>query len=230
MNRSDLPAPVLAKLFSLQEVAEDLALRVARAENGITNARERLTGGFDKQSDYHDLRATLNQLMADKPTLEKKLHAAQSALRACTGWLNRLPNATVLEPVELEVEGHDLAHVIARVNATDAEVKALRAIPTPSADIKERIERYVADMGRPQITGLCEGERLKVIWPGAGWDNSGPREGRADVLALMALLHAGAMVDALLREVERMVNGPVPLADRPKRISELAALLETLQR
>jgi hypothetical protein len=46
----------------------------------------------------------------------------------------------------------------------------------------------------------------------------------------MALLHAGAMVDALLREVERMVNGPVPLADRPKRISELAALLETLQR
>jgi hypothetical protein len=29
-------------------------------------------------------------LVADKPMLEKKLHAAQSTLRACTAWLNRL--------------------------------------------------------------------------------------------------------------------------------------------
>lgn len=37
------------------------------------------------------------------------------------------------------------------------------------------------------------------------------------------------MVDALMREVDRML-GPVPLADRPKRISELEAELEMLQR
>jgi hypothetical protein len=31
-------------------------------------------------------------------------------------------------------------------------------------------------MARPEITGVGGGERLKVVWPGAGWGSSGPRE------------------------------------------------------
>jgi hypothetical protein len=61
------------------------------------------------------------------------------------------------------------------------------------------------------------------MWPGAGWDSSGPREHRADVLPMMALLHGDAMAAALMAEVERMANDPMSPAARKKRISELEA-------
>ena len=69
--------------------------------------------------------------------------------------------------------------------------------------------------------GIAKGERLKIVWPGAGWDQHGPREHRADILPLMALLHGDAMVEALMREVERMANEPLPRAQCKKRIAAL---------
>jgi hypothetical protein len=70
---------------------------------------------------------------------------------------------------------------------------------------------------------IAKGERLKVVWSGAGWDGSGPREDRADVLPLIALLHRDKMVEALMAEIARMISGSVPLAGRKKRIGELEA-------
>jgi hypothetical protein len=81
---------------------------------------------------------------------------------------------------------------------------------------------------RPTITGIDEGEKFKVIWPGAGFDSRGPREDRADVLPLMALLCPDAMTAALMREVERMTNDPVPQAERKKRIAALEQEIEQL--
>jgi len=71
-------------------------------------------------------------------------------------------------------------------------------------------------------------EKLKVIWPGAGFDNRGPREDRAEVLPMMALLFPDAMVAALMREVERVANDPLPQAERKKRIAELEAEISEL--
>jgi hypothetical protein len=65
-------------------------------------------------------------------------------------------------------------------------------------------------------------------WPGAGFDTRGPREDRADVLPLAALLHGDAMVAALMHEVERMSNTPVPQAERKMRIAKLEAELGKL--
>ena len=62
---------------------------------------------------------------------------------------------------------------------------------------------------------------MKIVWPGAGWDQHGPREHRADILPLMALLHGDAMVEALMREAERMANEPLPRAQCKKRIAAL---------
>ena len=228
MNYSKLPAPVLAKLLALEQHAKKLAERVAKTQDGIASARARLTGGFEKQSEYDDLRATLNQLVADKPVLEKKLHAAQSTPSSCKVWLDQLPKGTVLEPVEVKADGHDLKEVRARIKNAEAELAALRAVPTPSADIEERVRDYVQSMARPTISGVGTGERLRVIWPGAGWDSSGPREHRADVLPLIALLHGDAMVAALMREVERMSNTPVPRAERKKRVAALEGELAEL--
>jgi hypothetical protein len=83
-------------------------------------------------------------------------------------------------------------------------------------------------MARPQITGVGSGEKLKVVWPGAGFDNRGPREDRAEVLPMMALLFPDAMTAALTSEVERMTNDPLPQAERKRRIAELEHEIEQL--
>jgi hypothetical protein len=70
MNYSKLPAPILAKLLALEQHAKKLAERVAKTQDGIASARARLTGGFEKQSEYDDLRASLKQMVADNPVLE----------------------------------------------------------------------------------------------------------------------------------------------------------------
>lgn len=175
MRRSELPASVLANLIELDQQVEYLIRKMADTDQGIAGARARLTGGFQKQAEYEDLAASLQRLVANKPVLERKLHAAQRTLSSCKAWLDGLPEGTVVEAVEVEVDGHDLPDLRARIEAADAEVRALRALPTPCANIKEVIEGYVANMGRPQITGIGESERLKVVWPGAGWDSAGPR-------------------------------------------------------
>jgi hypothetical protein len=159
MNYSNLPAPVLAKLLTLQQCVEDLTLRVAKTQDGIASARARLTGGFKKQSEHEDTAASLNQLIADKPILEAKLRSAQSMLSSCKHWLDRLPLDTTLEMVETEADGH-LEEVRSKINAVETELVTLRAVPTPSADIEDRIRDYVQSMARPMITGISKGERL----------------------------------------------------------------------
>jgi hypothetical protein len=61
----------------------------------------------------------------------------------------------------------------------------LRAVSAPSADIEER------------ISGIGDGEKLRVIWPGSGWDSGSGRE-------------HGAVSDDnawdLRREIERMAT------------------------
>jgi hypothetical protein len=84
--------------------------------------------------------------------------------------LDGLPPHTVLEPVATDVSGHTLEQVHNELAAAQAELAALRAVPTPSVDIEQRIGAYVQSMARPTITGIGKGERLKVVWPGAGWD------------------------------------------------------------
>jgi hypothetical protein len=219
---------VLSRLVELDEQVEDLTRKLANIEQGIADARGRLTGSFRKQAEYDDLSASLKELVADKPTLEKKLHTAQSVLSNCKSWLERLPEGTTLEPVEVKADGHDLEEVRAKLEAIHAELAALRAVPTPSEDIEQRIRHYVYSMARPQITGICKGERLKIVWPGADFDTRGPREDSAKVLPMMALLFPDAMTAALIGEVERMANDPLPQAERKKRIVALEHEIEQL--
>ena len=197
--------------------------------SSIATSRATTSRG-NKRSEYDDLRATLDQLVADKAMLEKKLHAAQSLQSACKTWLDRLPEGTALEPVDVKIDGHALEEVRSRIDVLETELRTLRAVPTPSADIEERVKAYAREMARPTISGIGEGEQLRVIWPGSGWDSKGPREHRTDVLPMMALLHGDAMVDALMREVECMTNDPVPIKERASRIAALTDEIEQLQR
>ena len=77
-----------ADCLTLEEAVQGLTERVAKTEDGIAAARKRLTGTFAQKGEYEDMRATLNQMIADKPILEQKLGAAKSTLSACKAWLN----------------------------------------------------------------------------------------------------------------------------------------------
>jgi hypothetical protein len=230
MNRHRIPDHALQRLCEHEQRVEHLVQQLARTRDAIAAARQRLDGGFERDQEYSDMRASLDELVADRPLIERNLHAAQHALSACKSWLDGLPDDAALEEVRVEVNGFDLAALQQRIADAEAELKILKAVPTPSADIKERMARYVAEMARPTISGVGDGERLRVIWPGSGFDSSGPRENRADNLSMTALVHREAMVDALMREVERMANDPLPPAARQKRIAELQAEIDTLQR
>ena len=220
MKRRNQPAFVLAKLSELEEVLQGLTERIAKTEDGIAAARKRLTGTFAQKGEYEDMRATLNQMIADKPILEQKLGAAKSTLSACKAWLNHLPEETVLEQVAVEAKGSNLVDVRARIKTRQAELTMLRAVPIASPDIKQRVEQYVNTLGRPKVAGISQGETLRVTWPGDG-----------QVLPMMlAFFQRDAMVDALMREIESVANDPVPLVERKKRIAELEVDIEVLQR
>jgi hypothetical protein len=228
MNRSKLPTVVLNKVIELDEQVEDLTRTLANTEQGIADARRRLTGGFRSEAEYDDLRAALKKMVDEQPALERLLHAAKAVLSNCRTWLERLPEGTTLTPVKVKANGYDLADVRGKLEAAKAELAELRATPTPSEDIEQRIREYVYSLARPTISGIGDGERLKVIWPGAGWDTRGPIEHRAEVLPMMALLFPNAMVAALMTEVDAMVNDPLPQAERKTRIAELEAEIERL--
>ena len=106
----------------------------------------------------------------------------------------------------------------------------MRAAPTPSRDIKQRLKVYLNELARPKITGISAGEKLRIIWPGARETISGPSEFSAETLPLFALLFRDQMLDSLLAEVERMSNTPLPAQKRAERMKVLSEEIDRLQR
>jgi hypothetical protein len=229
MHRQNAPAAALEKLISLSDAAERLSDQLIKVETGIAAARQRLTGNFTRDSEYVDARAALDQMVADLPALQKRLRIAEATYSSCKAFLDDLPDNATLEQVNVDATGHgSLEFVRARIRATQADLKALRAIPTTADDIEERVRAYVEGLGKPQISGLGHGEKLRVLWPGAGFGPSGPREDRADPLALQAFLHPDTMVQRLLRQIERVTAGAMPIKERSARIAKLEDELNEL--
>ena len=78
-------------------------------------------------------------------------------------------------------------------------MRALRAAPTASADIEERIRAYVREMARPIITGIGDGEQLRSFGRTLVGTAERSARARANFFPMMALLHGDAMVGALAR-------------------------------
>jgi hypothetical protein len=225
MSRDNIHASAFSKLITLSDQAEYLSQKLISTEQGIANARQRLTGGFQGSGEYDDLRASLSQMVADLPTLKQRCRAAEAIHSKCRQWLDDLPADIVVEPVKTNVDGQDLESVREQIKAAQEELKVLRGLPTSSSDIRQKVEEYVHGCARPQITGTGKGERLKVIWNTARFNSSGPLEHIAEPLALMAFLFPDVMSDALLREIEQQTSNVIPIKDRSARIAALEAKL-----
>lgn len=217
MNQRDIPKAVRHKLLKFEQTVEHLTEKATRTKEAIDLARERLTGGFERDSDYDDVYSTLKKLVKDLPVIESKLAAARYTLETCEAWIDELPDNATLEMVKARPSnGADLDAARERIKKAEEEVEELRAVPVPSADIKERIKQYVSSQARPKIHGIAKGQ-LQVSWP-------------SDNAALLAFLLPDAMTNALMREIDRLANTPMPLDQRKKRMAELRRLIDDLQR
>jgi septal ring factor EnvC (AmiA/AmiB activator) len=216
MNNRDLPKPVRDKLLALSAQSEQLVERERRTKEAISNARARLTGKFNNDSEYEDTYGVLKKLVADMPIIERKRGAAQSTYEECAAWIENLPDDVTLEAVKVRSNGADLATVKERLTNAKDELETLSKVPVPPANVDQRVKEYVGALARPTISGISDGE-LKVSWP----------DGQA---SLLAFLLPDAMTNALMREINRLANTPMPLPQRKQRIAELKAEIDTLQR
>jgi hypothetical protein len=116
---------------------------------------------------------------------------------------------TVLEPVKVRpTNGADLGDVRERIKDAQNELHRLRSVPTPSADIKQRVEDYVQSLARPEVNGLGAGEELEVRWPNSS-------------IAVFAMLLPEKLQAAILAEIDGIANHPLPMKERRARITEL---------
>jgi hypothetical protein len=124
----------------------------------------------------------------------------------------------VLEQIAPDVEGGlQLSDVRARIKKLQSQVEALKRVPVPGSDIKQKVRAYVEQLPMPSIGGIAAGEALTVQWP-------------TGLHAQMAFLQPDVLVDRLTAEIDRIANTPCPLAEREQRITELEEAIDRLQR
>jgi hypothetical protein len=124
----------------------------------------------------------------------------------------------VLEQIIPDVEdGLSLPAVRAHIKKLKSTAEALRRVPLPASDIRDRVRTYVQDMTRPVIGGIGVGEVLSVQWP-------------TGLHALMAFLQPEVLADRIMAEINRIANTPCPLAEREQQIAELEDQIDRLQR
>jgi hypothetical protein len=223
MKRGKVPAAALAKLTELSEAATYLSDKVIRLEQGIASARQRLTGSLADR-DYTDTRHTLEQMVNDLPALQRKCGIAESTYEKCKEWLDGLSDGVILEPADTKARG-TLDEVRSKIKALEKEHDVLAAALSRS-EVEEKFREYVHGLAKPTITGLGREEKLRVLWPGCGWDQRGPLEHHAEVLPVMALFEPDKMIAGLMRMVKIDERPPY---ERAKRSGALRGQLEELR-
>ena len=113
--------------------------------------------------------------------------------------------------------GVDLDGLRERIQKAEDEIEQLRAVPVPRSDIEQCVKNYVANSATPQVRRIADGEPLQVTWPG-------------DTIAALAFLLPEQMTAALLKEIDCLANSPMSLQARKRRVAELKAEIDTLQR
>ena len=219
MDLSQAPAFVAAKMAMLSDARATAATRADELTAQISDVRDQLNGRAWRQGDDPaKLSIELDRLLAEQKTLQRQRPIEAHTIDRCRAWLEALPPATVLKQIIPRVEdGLSLRDVRERIKKMQGSVTALKGVPIPPSDIREKVRTYVEGLTRPVIGGIGTGEVLSVQWP-------------TGLHALMAFLQPDVLVDRLMVEVNRIANTPCPLAEREQRIAKLEEEIDRLQR
>jgi hypothetical protein len=219
MDMSQAPAYAAVKLAMLSDACATATIRADELTAQISDLRDRWSGRTSRQGDQPEkLRIEIEQRLEEQKALQRQRPIEADILGRCRAWLAALPPGTVLEQIIPNVEdGLALGDVRARVRKLKDQVEALKRVPVPASDIKQKVRGYVERLPMPIIDGIGAGEALTVQWP-------------TGLHALMAFLKPDMLVERLMAEIDRIANTPWPLAQREQRIIELEREIDRLQR
>jgi hypothetical protein len=235
---SHLSQPILVRLMELDQQAASLAEQADAAEQQVEHARAILNGKIeDPKVDVRKVQATFETLLKQAQARRHRCNTEQRILSNVKLWLERQPSDVALEPVKVRLNGQDLASVRKRLQQIADEVSRIKAAPTPSADIRQRTEAYVAQLarhGEPIVRGVGEGSTLEVWWPLHASANRMNMmdfdKGTGNPLYLAALLQPQALVERILGVIDETASKPMPVSERAPRLAELQQEVDELRR
>ena len=210
MNLHEVPAFVVVKLATLSDGCATATIRADELSAQISDLRDRLNGRTVRAGDHPEkLRIELEQRLEEQKVLQRQRPIQADILGRCRAWLAALPPQAVLEQIIPDIEdGLSLRDVRTRIKEMQDTVTALRRVPVPASDIKQKVRGYLERLPMPIIGGIGAGEVLTVQWP-------------TGVHVLMAFLQPEVLAERLMAEIDRIANTPFPLAQRERKIAEL---------
>lgn len=228
MDLSHVPGFVSAKLAALSDARTSEAVRADQLTGEIANLRDRFNGRIQRNSDARtDFPALIDAALAEQQAVSARLSTLSRICDECRKWLAQLPATSSLEQVTPEIEtGITLPAIRARIKRLEEAAIALKRIPLPAADIRQRVEAYVQSLTQPVIRGVAAGERLTVEWPGYPRTLGAPPPPHVDLFTLVAFLQPEQFAQRLLATISKAA----PPVDRDQQIKNLEQEIEQLQR
>jgi hypothetical protein len=219
MDLSHAPAFVAAKMALLSDACAAAAIRADELTAQISDLRDRWSGRTAREGDHPEkLRMEVEQRLAEQKMLQRQRPIDMGIIASCKSWLATLAPATVLEQVVPDTEdGLSLTAVRARIKQIQESLAALKRVPVPPTNVREKVQTYVQGLTRPVVGGIALDEALTVQWP-------------TGLHALMSFLQPEVLVDRLMAEIDRIANSPFPRAQREQRIVEFEQEVDRLQR
>jgi hypothetical protein len=228
--------PISANKRLCNKNADTFAEQVESTQARIDRIRAQLNNNYERPDfDARALDKQLQAALAELPRLRAAEGSERRVLIEAKHWLGSLPADAILVPVRVATDGYDLADVRERIAAASGEISTLRAAPCPSADIRERVTKFVHELAQPPIIRGIGGVELDVRWPLRSFaldrrTTEGFEAGGYASVATLAWLFPELLRDRLLAQIEAEASVPLPPAERPARIAKLEAEIAELQR
>jgi hypothetical protein len=219
MNLHEAPAFLAVKLATLSDGCATATIKADQLTAQIADLRDRYNGRVVRAGDHPEkLRIELERLLEEQKALQRQRPIEADILGRCRAWLAGLPSTTVFEQIIPDVEdGLSLSDVRVRIKKLQNQVEALKRVPIPAPDIKQKVRTYVERLPMPSISGIAAGEALTMQWQGG-------------LHALLAFVEPDVLAERLMAEIDRIANTPCPLAQREQRIAKLEEEIDRLQR
>lgn len=226
MDLSHVPGFISAKLAAFSDARATAAIRADQLTQELADLRARWAGTKYRASDDRtDFPREVEVRLEEQKLVTARLATFGKIIDDCRAWLASLPANATLEQVAVEIEtGITLPTLRAQIARFEAEVKALKQVPLPAVDIKQKVEAYIVSLTKPIIHGVAAGEQLVVEWPK-------PRDQFAaaphvDLFTMVAFLEPDKFAARLLAAIHKNA----PPADRDEQIKKLETRIENLQR
>src|SRR6516164_8243456 len=141
MELSQAPAFVAVKMALLSDACATATIRADELTGQIAHVRDRLNGRVVREGDHFGkLSIELDRLLAEQRMLQRQRPIETDIRDKCRTWLAALPPETPLKQI---IPGGDdglsLSDVRARIKKLKSTTEALRSVPVPPSDIREKV-------------------------------------------------------------------------------------------